>query len=425
MAGRNIATRVLAVTRDYFRSGGRVTNQRSDFPANFNPFSGYLYGGKNSTYHALRAVTGLISSTIAQVDFYVAEKQRDNPMQEGVRADHPINFLLKYPSRYISREDLLIGFVNDMLISGSGYLYANRAGRERRPDALINATLNSKKSISPNATITDPAEYDIHLATESAKFYPNVVTRRNNLVRLHWDYNPHDGVSLSPVDDELRQVLGIADRTMSLQKAIYDGGPHVLAFLRNSVGVSSPEQEKQLGTALKKKSGVDNAATFLPLPGEREVVASGIEPILVNLPTLLGWADSQIYKLYRVPPVIMGEAAGTTTIGAGISEHRKRYMTDCIMPIVRKLETALTTVLLSPRDLTRGLYIRGDATHVGLVTLHDHLDMMTRAANTGAFRINEVRALGGLAPIEGGEVLTQQQNTASPRRDDAPGRGEE
>jgi len=142
---------------------------------------------------------------------------------------------------------------------------------------------------------------------------------------------------------------------------------------------------------------LDNGVTWEQLsidPGDAEMLESrrfGVE---------------EICRVFEVDPHLVGQTQGNTALGSSISEQTRSVMTFKMRKRIKRLEGALGKQLLTRAERKAGwsikfnveAFLRADSQ--GRAEYYDIMQQfMTK---------NEIRALEGLPPIEGGDVLMAQ-----------------
>lgn len=114
----------------------------------------------------------------------------------------------------------------------------------------------------------------------------------------------------------------------------------------------------------------------------------------------------EICRIFGVPPHMIGHTEGNTSLGSSISEQTLGFVKFTLRRRLKRIETALQKQLLSRDELKQGYAISFNlegllrADSAGRAEFYDIMQQfMTK---------NEIRALEGLPPIEGGDVLMAQ-----------------
>lgn len=114
----------------------------------------------------------------------------------------------------------------------------------------------------------------------------------------------------------------------------------------------------------------------------------------------------EICRIFGVPPHMIGHTEGNTSLGSSISEQTLGFVKFTLRRRLKRIEMALQKQLLSREEVRQGY------------TIAFNLEGLLRADSAGRAAFynimqqfmtkNEIRALEGLPPIEGGDVLMAQ-----------------
>lgn len=215
-----------------------------------------------------------------------------------------------------------------------------------------------------------------------------------------------DGImGISPISAG-RQSLGIALAADETAGSMFRNG------LLSQTYVKSPEyipegQETRAKQALADISGAINAGRTPLLEGGWSIETIGIKPEDLQLLETRGFNVETICRWFGVAPVMIGRMEKSTAWGSGLEQMNLWFLTYTLLPILSRIEQAISRCLLSASDRLRyypkhnvnGL-LRGDSSaRAALYTSYGQNGIMTR---------NEMRALEELPPLPGGDVLTVQ-----------------
>lgn len=122
-----------------------------------------------------------------------------------------------------------------------------------------------------------------------------------------------------------------------------------------------------------------------------------------------GFSVEEICRIFGVPPFMVGHTEKVTSFGSGLEQQILGFQKFTLRKRLKKIEQAVRKQLMTPEDRRAGYSVA--------FNLEDLLrgDSKARAAfyrsllDAGVITINEVRALEGLAPVEGGDVPRMQK----------------
>ena len=155
---------------------------------------------------------------------------------------------------------------------------------------------------------------------------------------------------------------------------------------------------------------LDNGAAWTPL---------SITPENAQMLESRQFSVEDICRVFEVDPHLVGHTAGNTQLGSSISDQTLSLLKFKMKKRLKRIEGALQKQLLTRADRAAGVsiefnvesFLRADS--AGRAAYYDIMQQfMTK---------NEIRALEGLKPVEGGDVLmAQMQDVPLSRALEAP-----
>ncbi|MDG2512444.1 phage portal protein [Sphingobium yanoikuyae] len=181
------------------------------------------------------------------------------------------------------------------------------------------------------------------------------------------------------------------------------------------------EQRQELEKLLQEKfMGSMNAGRPMLIDGGLKWEQLSISPKDAELIDSRKLSALQICQIFDVDPHLVGMTEGNTTLGSSITDQTNSVMKFKLRKRLKRIEAAIEKQLLTPADLAAGIsiefnvegFLRADSK--GRADYYEIMkQFMTR---------NEIRALEGLPPVEGGDVLMIQMQDV-PLRDAISGQG--
>ena len=215
-----------------------------------------------------------------------------------------------------------------------------------------------------------------------------------------------DGIlGISPIS-AARQSLGIALAAEETAGSMFRNGLITQTYIKSPDYIGE-DQEARAKAVLEQVTGSINAGKMPLLEGGWSIETLGIPPEDLQLLETRGFNVETICRWFGVAPVMIGRMEKSTAWGSGLEQMNLWFLTYTLMPLLCRIEQAITRCLLSAADRQRyyakhnvnGL-LRGDsAARSALYTTMGQNGIMTR---------NEIRALEELPPLPGGDVLTVQ-----------------
>lgn len=158
--------------------------------------------------------------------------------------------------------------------------------------------------------------------------------------------------------------------------------------------------------------GVDNSHNPMILEEGLTVKEIGIPPEDAQFLETRRFQVSEIARIFRVPPHMIGDVTGTTSWGTGIDSMEQGYVNHTLRPWAVRIEQSLDQQLLLEAD-------RGTQYFEHLFESLLRGDLATRstayasALNNGWMNPNEVRSKENLTPYEGGDEFRRPLNMTS------------
>jgi HK97 family phage portal protein len=171
------------------------------------------------------------------------------------------------------------------------------------------------------------------------------------------------------------------------------------------VGTQRADAEALL---FKKYVGAMNAGVPMLLDNGLKWESITFNPNDAQMLESRGFSVEEICRIFGVPPFMVGHTEKVTSFGSGLEQQILGFQKFTLRKRLKKIEQSIRKQLMSPADRAAGYSVS--------FNLEDLLrgDSKARAAfyrallDAGVITINEVRALEGLPPVEGGDVPRMQ-----------------
>jgi HK97 family phage portal protein len=211
------------------------------------------------------------------------------------------------------------------------------------------------------------------------------------------------------------EVFGGVLATNRASSEMYRNGVRPSGILTKEGQPLTGEQRTKLEERLQNRFvGAANAGRPMLLDGGLKWEQLSIKPSDAQLLESRKFGVEEICRMFEVDPHLVGATEGNTSLGSSITDQTNSVMKFKLRKRLKRIEGALEKQLLTREDRDNGVSIefnvegflradsKGRAEYYGVMK-----EFMTR---------NEIRALEGLPPVEGGDVLmTQMQDV--PLRD--------
>ncbi len=223
-------------------------------------------------------------------------------------------------------------------------------------------------------------------------------------------------------------TLNIAYQTDVQQKEMFDSGNTLRGFIsgdQDKVQGYGAVQDDQLSTVSDRvESQLKSGKRIFSLPGIMKFNQISMSPADMQLLDSKKFSVEEICRFFGVPPDKVFYYTSTNYKSAENSQTT--FMTDTLMPLMRRLENELNTKLIGFKNC-RKFKIKFNLDN------YYESDPAARAAYyqkefmSGVLTPNEIRSLEGLPPVKGGDTTFVSCNVApinSPKLSGLPGQNE-
>lgn len=219
-----------------------------------------------------------------------------------------------------------------------------------------------------------------------------------------------------------REVFGLSIAIDKASAATFKNGLRPAGVLKFDKWLDAEKRDITKQTLHDAHTGALNAGKPLLLEGGLSWEQLKISPEDAQMLQSRGFSIEEICRYFGVPPIMVGHGEKTSSWGTGVAEVTQGFVKYTLRRRLKRIEQAVAKQLLTDQDRGAG------------VTVKFNLDALLRGdpaarskfyqvmTQIGAMTINEVRALEGLAPIDGGDVARMQ--TQNQPISDTPGIGD-
>lgn len=278
-------------------------------------------------------------------------------------------------------QDTLDGFqfkkalVTDYLLEGAGYAYINR----RRNDVeSLHYVENRNVSVLVGV---DPIfkSYDISVNGVNYREFEFIKIARNS----------KDGVTGKGIIKEHNKILSVAYNTLDFEDSLVKTGGNKKGFLK-SLGRLSKDAIAELKTAWNNlyKNNTENIVVLNNGLDFKEASSTSVE---MQLNENKKTNSSEINKLFKVPDSILDGSASEAVHG--------NFIKNCILPIIRAIETALNKDLLLPSEKEQSFYFAFDMKELIKGDIEKRFRAYEIAVKNGWMQVDEVRYSEDLPPL--------------------------
>lgn len=171
--------------------------------------------------------------------------------------------------------------------------------------------------------------------------------------------------------------------------------------------VLNATQRKELEDLLIEKfMGARNAGRPMLLDNKLTWQQLSINPVDAEMLESRRFSVEDICRVFEVDPHLVGQTVGNTTLGSSITEQTNSVMKFKMRKRLKRIEGSLSKQLLSRADRRAGVAIRFNVEAFLRADSGGRADYYQKMQPF--MTVNEVRALEGLPPVPGGDVIYRQ-----------------
>lgn len=331
----------------------------------------------------------LISNTIAGLPLKI---YRDIKSNGNVTAkeipNHPALSLLKNPNEDQSGHDLLESLAANMLLTGMGYLLADKPNK---PSEIY--SLNSSKTVilhkKGSGKKVDGYKYgDIAIEPE--------------LITMFSFFNPtSDYYGLSPLA-AARYAIDTVENARISNRNIYKNGCRIGATLESEQTIGEEAYQRLKKEFEQRYQGSEKAHKVAILEQGLKYKDIGINPKDMDFIQGMKLGRQDVCAAFLVPSILIGDFENASY--NNILEAKKIYWQNCIIPKLDNIETKLNSIV---HQFDKTAYCKFDISDVEPLQadIKGKVEMAERLWRMGVPLNTTISMLGlPLDPIPGGDV---------------------
>jgi HK97 family phage portal protein len=206
-----------------------------------------------------------------------------------------------------------------------------------------------------------------------------------------------------------RNSIGLSISAEKYGSAFFSNGANFDIVIRHPGTLSDDAHARLRGDFKEKYSGVENSHTPVILEEDMSIDKIGIPPDDAQFLETRKFQVSEIARIFRIPPHMIGDVEKSTSWGTGIDSQEQGYVNHTLRPWATRIEQGLNIQLLPAADrstyyfehLMDGL-MRGD--------IQARFTAYVQAITNGIMSRNEARARENLNPYKGGDDMLMPLN---------------
>lgn len=281
----------------------------------------------------------------------------------------------------------------DLLIFGDAYLYVV-PDRRRRPVKLkrlapwtihINAAKNGKVNFYIQKDLTQPQ-------ISPVRFPPN------QILHFKMDDPGSDLYGLSPLES-LKEIVTTDFYMQKFNQQYFRNGAST-GTIFNVKDASEEDLERARDVIREQYVGTENAFVPLVVGGDVEVHPGAFSHSDMAFLEGREFIIEEILSVLDVPPAKLGRME--TANRSNSKEQDKSFRTEAVSPLQYNVESVVNDQFLrNVLGITDTLFKHSES---DVRDAQEQMDLWKDAVQNGLLTINEVRAMMGYGPVEGGDI---------------------
>lgn len=326
------------------------------------------------------------AESIGQLPVELYKRQKSG-LNEGVTKGRYHRIFTQRPNDFMTMQDFVEIIESNLEARGNFYAYVVR---NDIGDVMEILPFRHQQNVAVNMDVNGNVYYTY--TTNDGK--PKISMSGDDI--MHIKLNSFDGIKgLSPIAYNARAIgLGISQEK-HLSKMMENGAMPSGILETDHYFKDSTAPDRIRSEFKEKYQGVDKTGEVIFLENGLKYNSLTLSPADTELILQRQYSREEICGIFRVPPHRIGASTGVKK--EDVEQANKDYYINKLMPIVRKIETALNE--LTPSGfyvkLNERGFIRGD--------LKSQVDAYGELFKLTAISINELRAGADFHPIENGE----------------------
>lgn len=340
-------------------------------------------------YVAVYSAIRLIAETIAALPLHTFERH------DGARVevrDPSERFIWDAPNPEMTQMEFWEIVIGHCLATGNAFLYTprNQMGAIAelwpvRPDRVLVGRASTGEKV-----------YEVDGQPATSREITHVPAFGSDGLR-----------GLSPIG-VARQAIGLGLAADEFAANFFGQGSTLSGVIKTEADLTPEQADKLLALWNKRHQGVNNAFKTAVLDNGASWQDVGIPPEDAQLLETRKFQITEIARLYRIPPHMIGDVEKSTSWGTGIEQQNIQMVTFTLRSWIVRFEQAITKRLIAGNQdrfakwNVDGL-LRGD--------MRSRVIYYSAGRRDGWLSANDIRAKEEMEPIEGGDEYTVQMNT--------------
>lgn len=347
---------------------------------------------------AVATCVAIYAGEAARTDFIHYKRRADGTPEKVLNS--PVLKVLSNPNPLQSKYDFFEFLVTNLMYEGNGYAYAPRNGNG---DVTALYPLLSTRT----TPFIEPEEGTVFYQIGRADWTLDVVEEdklvpSRNVLNVRINARTHPLVGMSNITFALASVE-TAGVIQQQNQRFFENRSRASGIL-SAPGKLGKETVQRVETAFSGKTSGDNIGKVPLLDSDIKFYPMNMNAVDSELVRIYKQSIEDVAMIFRIPQALLGIGSGDTMKS---TETLMRTFTNMgLGSFFANLEQELTKFF----DMPEGEYLKADLESAILRgDLKERMDAYAKAVQGGVKTPNEVRAMEGLEPKEGGDDLFLQQ----------------
>lgn len=205
-----------------------------------------------------------------------------------------------------------------------------------------------------------------------------------------------------------RQVFGLAAAVDKAAASTFKNGLRPSVQLGFDKFLTDDQRRLVEQRLVEKYSGAVNAGKPFVTEGGMELKTISISPEDAQMLESRGFSVEEVCRFFGVPPFMVGHTEKSTSWGTGLEQQTLGFQKFSLRRRTKRIEQAVRKQLMTPADRAARLKARFNFEDLLRGDSAARSQFYTAGLTNGWMTINEVRALEGLPPVQGGDVPRMQ-----------------
>jgi HK97 family phage portal protein len=324
---------------------------------------------------AVTACVGLLADMVALLPCSLI--RRTDRGDEAIN-DHPAAAALARPCDLHTAFELRQLMQTGAAMGGNGYARVHRDGRGQPAEIEWLSPLD----VAPQR-ITGQRFITYRVANER-----RLLTRFD---LIHVRALSTDGVlGRSPIS-MLRDSIGTSIAQREAAGRMMSNGARFAGVIEAPAALRKDQLEDVRKEWAARQEGAANAGKTPVLWGVQFKQVGGMTAADAQFIESRRFELQEIARLYRIPPVLIGDTTAATSFGAGIEQMNLGFLSYALNPWLVNWEQALEYSLLTTDELRAGLRIQFDREELGAVALAAKASFISSMRTAGVLSPNDAR----------------------------------